>query len=72
MSDKPSLRYSCPRCRHSEYDVGEVRVSGGLWSSMFDVENRKFTSVTCGRCKHTEFFRTESSKLASLFDFFTT
>lgn len=72
MTDRPDLRFTCPKCGHRVYEVGEIRVAGGMLSSVFDVENRKFSTVTCERCRHTDLFQAESGKLASLFDLFTT
>jgi hypothetical protein len=48
-----------------------MRAAGGFWAKIFDVQNRRFTTVTCQRCRHTELFNIESSKLGSVFDFFT-
>ncbi len=72
MNENPmSGRYNCPRCEHSQYDTGEIRAAGGFWSKIFDVQGRRFTTVTCQRCRHTELFQVDSSKLGSVFDFFT-
>jgi len=67
MSD----RYRCPRCSHRQYDTGEIRTTGGFWTKVFDIQNRRFTTVTCQRCRRTELFDIESSKLGSVFDFLT-
>ena len=72
MSEQPSIRFTCPKCGHREYEVGQTRVSGGAISAVFDVENRKFSTVTCARCRYTEFYQSERGKLAELFDLFTT
>ena len=63
--------WSCLRCSSREFEVGEIRVSGGFWSRIFDVQNKKYTAVTCERCSYTEFYRGESSTLGNVFDFFT-
>lgn len=60
--------YRCIRCQHTACEVGEIRVAGGFWSKVFDVEGRKFTSVTCERCKHTEFFKADRSVVSNVFD----
>jgi predicted nucleic-acid-binding Zn-ribbon protein len=39
---------------------------------VFDVEGRKFSTVTCDRCMHTEFFKADRSALANIFDLFVT
>jgi predicted nucleic-acid-binding Zn-ribbon protein len=72
MTETPtSTTYSCPRCRHDRYEVGEIRAAGGFWSKIFDVQGRRFSTVTCLRCKHTELFQVESGKLENVFDLFT-
>jgi predicted nucleic-acid-binding Zn-ribbon protein len=64
------LSYSCPKCRHSQYEVSEFRATGGIWTKLFDIQTKRFTTVTCARCKYTEIFKAESSRLGHIFDFF--
>jgi hypothetical protein len=63
--------YRCPKCHHHKHTVDEIRTTGGFLSKLFDVQNKRFTSVTCDRCTYTEFFRTKQSTLGSVFDLFT-
>lgn len=65
------LKYKCVKCAGEAYDLGEIRAAGGFWSKIFDVQGRRFTTVTCQRCKYTEFFRADSSMIGTLFDLFT-
>ena len=37
--------YLCPKCGSRTYETGQIRVSGGFWSSFFDVGNRRYNSV---------------------------
>lgn len=67
----PNLNYTCPKCDHRSCDVAEMRATGGFWSKVFDVQNRRFTTVTCEQCTYTEMYRSPSSALGSVFDFFT-
>ena len=48
-----------------------MRAGGGFWSKIFDIQGRRFSTVTCQRCRNTELFQVDSSKLGSVFDFFT-
>lgn len=64
--------FKCLRCQGTICEVGEMHVAGGYWSKVFDVEGRKFTSVTCTRCKHTEFFKADHGSLGNIFDLFVT
>ena len=63
--------YSCPKCGHNDFEVGEMRATGGRWSKVFDVQSKKFSSVTCLRCSYTEFYKAKTSALSNIFDLFT-
>ena len=65
--------WSCPKCNHKEYEIGEIRVTGSFWTKIFNVQNKKYSSVSCSRCFYTEFYKGQpSSHLANLFDLFST
>jgi hypothetical protein len=63
--------YQCPKCDALDYETGEMRATGGTLSKIFDVQNKKFTSVTCSNCTYTEFYKTKTSALSNIFDLFT-
>ncbi len=63
--------WTCPKCRNTEFSTGEIRVAGGFWSKIFDVQASKYSAVTCKKCSYTEFYKGSSSTLGSVFDFFT-
>jgi predicted nucleic-acid-binding Zn-ribbon protein len=63
--------YTCPKCGNQEYETDEFRATGGFLSKVFDVQNKKFTTVTCTKCTFTEIYRADSSMLGNIFDFFT-
>jgi predicted nucleic-acid-binding Zn-ribbon protein len=63
--------YICPKCGNTEYETGEVRTTGSFLSKIFDVQNVKFTSVTCKRCRYTELYKADSNMLGNIFDLFT-
>ncbi len=64
-------KYVCPKCGNKSYTVGEIRAAGSFWTKIFDIQNRRFTSITCERCSFTEFYNTPSNKIGNVFDFFT-
>jgi len=66
-----SLNFTCPKCGAHEYETGEIRAAGGFWSKIFDVQGARYSSVTCLRCRYTEFFKADSSVLGNIFDLFT-
>ena len=62
----------CLKCKNKEYEISEIRVTGGFWTKMFNIQNKKYSSVTCLKCSYTEFYKGQpSSTLGNIFDFFT-
>jgi len=66
-----ALNYTCPKCGNRSYEVGQMRATGGFFSKIFDIQTEKFTSVTCERCKYTDFYKAPTAALSNIFDFFT-
>ena len=64
-------KYVCPKCGNTSFETDTIRTTGGALAKIFDVQNKKFTTLTCTRCKYTEFFRGDTSTLGNIFDFFT-
>jgi uncharacterized protein len=59
----------CPKCGNNEYEVGEAYMAGGLFSKIFDVQNRKFSTTTCTKCFYTEFYKLPIKKIHNVLDF---
>ena len=64
------LNYRCAKCQNTTYDVDEFRATGGFLTKVFNVQSKRFSTVTCQRCKYTEIYKTDSSTLGNVFDFF--
>lgn len=65
------FNYTCPKCGNNECETSELRATGGFLSKIFDVQSKRFTTVTCLKCSYTELYRAESSMLGDIFDLFT-
>ena len=64
--------WSCPKCNEQEYEVGEIRVASSFWTKIFNIQNNRYSSVSCNQCSFTEFYKGQpASGLANIFDFFT-
>jgi len=63
--------YKCPNCGNRQYETDEFRATGGFWSKIFDVQNKKFTTVSCAKCTYTGIYETDSSLPGNFFDFLT-
>lgn len=66
-----NLNYTCPKCANTHYEIDEFRATGGFLTKIFDIQSKRFSTVTCSRCKYTEIYKTDSSMLGNVFDFFT-
>lgn len=65
--------WQCPKCKNNEFETDQFAATGGGWTKIFDIQNKKFTTVTCTRCKYTEIYKAgKASTLENVFDFFTT
>ena len=63
--------WKCPKCQNADFENGQFAATGGGLSKFLDVQNKKFTTVTCTRCKYTEIYKADTSTLGNLFDLFT-
>ncbi len=61
----------CPKCSNTAFETDEFRATGGNLAKIFDVQNKKFSTVTCSQCKYTEMYKGSTSTLGNIFDFFT-
>lgn len=62
------MTYQCSKCHNSRYETGEIRTAGGRLSKFFDVQNKKFVTVSCTECGYTEIYKGNSSVLGNAFD----
>lgn len=64
------INFKCVKCGYREYETSEFRATGGFWTKIFNVQSKRFTTVSCRQCKYTEIYQAPSSKLGNVFDFF--
>ncbi|MFP4025446.1 MAG: zinc ribbon domain-containing protein [Thiohalospira sp.] len=65
-----NYKYKCPKCNNRAYELSEIRTTGSFLMKLFDIQNVKFTTVTCTKCKYTELFKVPSKKFGNVVDFF--
>jgi predicted nucleic-acid-binding Zn-ribbon protein len=63
--------YQCDKCGNTAFESSEFRATGGILTKIFDIQSKRFTTVTCSRCKYTELYKCDQSSLGNVFDFFT-
>ena len=62
--------WESPKCGNKDFDVGQFAATGGGLSKFFNIQNKKFATMTCTRCQYTEIYRTGTSTLSNVLDFF--
>lgn len=64
-------KWSCFKCSNTEFETDIFHATGGMLTKLFDIQNKKFTTVSCTRCRYTEIYKASTSSLSNIFDFFT-
>lgn len=62
-------QWTCPKCGRNAYEVAEFHAAGGQLAKFFDVQNTKFTTVSCRKCAFTEIYKCPKSELSNVMDF---
>jgi predicted nucleic-acid-binding Zn-ribbon protein len=63
------IKYVCPKCGSKTCTTGEIRTASSFLTKIFNIQNRRFTSVSCSICTYTELYGTPSNKLGDILDF---
>jgi len=66
-----SPKYVCAKCGNAHFESEEIRTTGGRFSKIFDVQNKKFVAVSCTKCGYTELYKGKTSTIGNIFDFIT-
>ena len=62
-------QYVCPKCGDMEYEADQFQATGGNFAKLFDVQNKRFTTITCTRCGYTELYKEMSDGAMDVLDF---
>jgi len=62
-------KYACPKCGNHEFEIGEIFMAGSVIAKMFNFEFKRFSSVTCTKCKCTELYKIPKKEIQNLLDF---
>lgn len=62
--------WKCVKCGNETYEADRFQATGGNFAKLFDVQNKRFTTVSCTKCGYTELYRADPDDLMDIFDFF--
>ncbi len=62
-------QYVCPKCGNTSFESDQFQATGGDFSKLFNVQNKKFITVSCTQCGYTELYRAKTSTGMNVLDF---
>ena len=66
MNKRP---YVSPKCGHNRYIADRFQATGGSFARIFDVQNKRFITISCAACGYTELYRKQISAGLVILDF---
>ncbi len=63
------IHYVCPKCGCESYESDQFQATGGNFAKLFDVQNKKFITVSCMQCGYTELYKAETDDGMNVLDF---
>ena len=67
--EQRKIQYVCDKCGHQHYTHDQIQTTGGNFSKLFDVQNKKFITISCKNCGFTELYRRETGTGMNVLDF---
>lgn len=64
-------QYVCPKCGNLHYETDQFQATGGNFAKIFDVQNKKFVTISCTQCGYTELYKSDTDAGWNILDFFT-
>ena len=62
-------QFVCPKCGNMSYESDQFQATGGNFAKLFDVQNKKFTTVSCTQCGYTELYKSKTDEGWDILDF---
>lgn len=63
-------QYVCTKCGNTTFENDQFQATGGTFAKMFDVQNKRFVTISCTRCGYTELYKERTDGAANILDFF--
>jgi predicted nucleic-acid-binding Zn-ribbon protein len=63
--------YRCQKCEGTAYRTGQLRTTGSGLTRFLNIQNQKYSTVSCMKCGYTELYRVDGTGFGNVVDFFT-
>ena len=61
--------FVCVKCGGRRYETDQFQATGGNFARIFNVQNKKFVTVTCCDCGYTELYKQPENGAMDVLDF---
>lgn len=62
-------QYMCQKCGCTQYESDQFQATGGNFAKIFDIQNKKFITVSCTQCGYTELYKDNGNDGSNILDF---
>lgn len=62
--------FACTKCGNTAYIPGRISTTGGILTKIFNLQSNKFNTLSCAKCGYTEIYKTNTSGIENVTDFF--
>lgn len=63
------VQYVCPKCGCESFVSDTLQATGGNFAKLFDVQNKRYRTVSCANCGYTELYRKAGDTGMDILDF---
>lgn len=62
-------QYVCPKCGCQSYESDQFQATGGNFAKIFDIQNKRFITISCKNCGYTELYKNVNDSGMDILDF---
>ena len=62
-------QFTCVKCGNHHYESDQFQATGGNFAKFFDIQNKKFVTVSCTQCGYTELYKQPEDTGMNILDF---
>ena len=62
-------QFTCVKCGNQHYEYDQFQATGGSFAKLFDIQNKKFVTVTCTQCGYTKLYKQPEDSGMNILDF---
>ena len=60
--------YVCPKCGCRSFESDQFQATGGNFTKLFDIQSKKFITISCRNCGYTELYKATTSLGSNILD----